>query len=163
VESGRLRYLASGLLTAYCLLLTVTMDPIQLGLPHRQPFIFIDEVTAVEAGRSANATKCFSSQEPFLKGHFPGNAIIPGVLLTEALAQTAGIAIGSPGKTFLLTAIRAMKFLRPVRPEEPIDLFAECLGEMSGLAQCAVRATCKGEPVAEGQLVLALAKQDENR
>src|ERR1700755_2936204 len=115
------------------------MDPIQLGLPHRPPFIFIDEVTAVDSGRSANATKCFSSQEPFLEGHFPGNAIVPGVLLAEALAQTAGIAIGGPGKMFLLTAIRAMKFLRPVRPEEPIDLFAECLGEMNGLAQCAVR------------------------
>jgi 3-hydroxyacyl-[acyl-carrier-protein] dehydratase len=137
------------------------MDPIQLGLPHRPPFIFIDEVTSVEPGRSARATKCFSSQEPFLKGHFPGNAIIPGVLITEALAQTAGIAIGAPGKMFLLTAIRAMKFLRPVRPEEAIDLFAECLNEMNGLAQCAVRATCKGEPVAEGQLVLALAKLPE--
>jgi 3-hydroxyacyl-[acyl-carrier-protein] dehydratase len=131
------------------------MDPIQLGLPHRPPFIFIDEVTSVEPGRSATATKCFSSDEPFLKGHFPGNAIIPGVLITEALAQTAGIAIGGPGKMFLLTAIRAMKFLSPVRPEEPIDLFAECLNEMSGLAQCAVRATRKGESVAEGQLVLA--------
>jgi len=103
------------LLTAYCF--TVTMDPIQLGLPHRPPFIFIDEVTAVESGQSAKATKCFSSQEAFLKGHFPGNAMIPGVLITEALAQTAGIAIGAPGKMFLLTAIRAMKFLRPVRPE----------------------------------------------
>ena len=136
------------------------MDPIQLGLPHRPPFIFIDEVTAVESGRSAKAIKCFSSQEPFLKGHFPGNAIIPGVLITEALAQTAGIAIGAPGKMFLLTAIRGMKFLRPVLPEEQLDLFAECLNEMNGLAQCAVQATCKGEPVAQGQLVLALARQD---
>lgn len=137
------------------------MDPIQLGLPHRPPFIFIDEVTSVEAGRNANAVKRFSSQEPFLQGHFPGNPIIPGVLITEALAQTAGIAIGGPGKMFLLTAIRAMKFLRPVRPEERIDLFAECLNEMDGLAQCAVRATCKGASVAEGQLVLALAQFPE--
>ena len=136
------------------------MDPIQLGLPHRPPFIFIDEVVAIEPGRSARATKRFSSQEPFLKGHFPGNAIIPGVLIAEALAQTAGIAIGAPGKMFLLTAIRAMKFLRAVRPEEQLDLSAECLNEMNGLAQCAVEATCKGEPVAEGQLVLALARQD---
>jgi 3-hydroxyacyl-[acyl-carrier-protein] dehydratase len=137
------------------------MDPIQLGLPHRPPFIFIDEVTSVETGRNANAVKRFSSHEPFLQGHFPGNPIIPGVLITEALAQTAGIAIGGPGKMFLLTAIRAMKFLRPVRPEERIDLFAECLNEMDGLAQCAVRATCKGESVAEGQLVLALAQAPE--
>jgi 3-hydroxyacyl-[acyl-carrier-protein] dehydratase len=134
------------------------MDPIQLGLPHRPPFIFIDEVTSIEAGRSACAVKRFSPQEPFLEGHFPGNPIIPGVLIAEALAQTAGIAIGAPGKMFLLTAIRAMKFLRPVRPEERVDLFAECLSEMNGLAQCAVWATCEGEPVAEGQLVLALVQ-----
>jgi 3-hydroxyacyl-[acyl-carrier-protein] dehydratase len=134
------------------------MDPIQLGLPHRPPFIFIDEVTAVDPGRRANAIKRFSGQEPFFEGHFPGNAIIPGVLITEALAQTAGIAVGGPGKMFLLTAIRAMKFLRAVRPAEQIDLFAECLSEMSGLVQCAVRASCQGETVAEGQLVLALAE-----
>src|ERR1700756_4893876 len=107
------------------------MDPIQLGLPHRPPFIFIDEVTSIEAGRNAKAGKGFSSQEPFLEGHFPGNPIIPGVLITEALAQTAGIAIGGPGRMYLLTAVRAMKFLRPVKPEEPIDLFAECLNEMN--------------------------------
>jgi 3-hydroxyacyl-[acyl-carrier-protein] dehydratase len=134
------------------------MDPIQLGLPHRPPFIFIDEVTEIEPGRSAKATKRFSTEEPFLEGHFPGNPIIPGVLIAEALAQTAGIAIGGPGRNFLLTAIRAMKFLRPVRPGEQIDLSAECLGEMNGLAQCAVRATCQGQPVAEGQLVLALVQ-----
>src|ERR1700739_1362279 len=94
------------------------MDQIQLGLPHRPPFIFIDEVTAVDSGRSANATKCFPSQEPFLEGHFPGNPIVPGVLLAEAMAQTAGIAIGGPGKTFLLTAIRAMKFFGPILPPD---------------------------------------------
>jgi 3-hydroxyacyl-[acyl-carrier-protein] dehydratase len=133
------------------------MDPIQLGLPHRPPFVFIDEVTAVAPGWSAEASKQFSTQEPFLQGHFPGNAIVPGVLITEALAQTAGIAIGGPGKMFLLTAIRAMKFLRPVRPGEQINLFAERVNAMNGLVQCAVRASCKGETVAEGQLVLAPA------
>ena len=134
------------------------MDPTQLGLPHRPPFIFIDEVTAVEPGRSADAVKRFSTQEPFLEGHFPGNPIVPGVLITEALAQTAGIAAGGPGKMFLLTAIRAMKFLRPVRPAELVELHAECLNQMTGLVQCIVRASCNGETVAEGQLVLALAK-----
>src|SRR5260221_14725034 len=134
------------------------MDPLSLGLPHRPPFIFIDEVEKLEAGLQAEARKQFGGEEPFFQGHFPGNPIVPGVLLTEAMAQTAGIAIGGPGKMFLLTAIRAMKFLRPIRPEERIDLFAECLNEMNGLAQCAVRATCKGESVAEGQLVLALAQ-----
>jgi 3-hydroxyacyl-[acyl-carrier-protein] dehydratase len=130
------------------------MDPIEFGLPHRAPFIFIDNVISVEPGRRAEAEKRFSSHEPFLGGHFPGNPIVPGVLLTEALAQVAGIAIGGPGKSFLLTAIRAMKFLRPVRPEEPIRLVAESLGEINGLVQCGVQASIGSETVAEGQIVL---------
>jgi 3-hydroxyacyl-[acyl-carrier-protein] dehydratase len=131
------------------------MDPSSLGLPHRHPFIFIDEVDKLDAGVQAEARKQFGEEEAFFQGHFPGNPIVPGVLVAEAMAQTAGIAIGAPGKMFLLTAIRAMKFLRPIRPREEIYLRAERVGEVGGLVQCAVAAHIKGELVAEGQLILA--------
>jgi len=133
------------------------MDPLSLGLPHRPPFVFIDEVEKLEAGLQAEARKQFGGEEPFFQGHFPGNPIVPGVLLAEAMAQTAGIAIGGPGKTFLLTAIRAMKFLRPIRPREEIYFRAKRVGETGGLVQCAVEARVEGELVAEGQLILAPA------
>jgi 3-hydroxymyristoyl/3-hydroxydecanoyl-(acyl carrier protein) dehydratases len=133
------------------------MDPLSLGLPHRPPFVFIDEVEKLEAGLQAEARKQFGGEEPFFQGHFPGNPIVPGVLLAEAMAQTAGIAIGGPGKTFLLTAIRAMKFLRPIRPREEIYFRAKRVGETGGLVQCAVEARVEGELVAEGQLILAAA------
>ena len=133
------------------------MDPSSLGLPHRPPFVFIDEVEKLEIGLQAEARKRFRGEEPFFQGHFPGNPIVPGVLLTEAMAQTAGIAIGGPGKMFLLTAIRAMKFLRPVRPQEEIHFRAKRVGEVGGLVQCAVEAHVEGELVAEGQLILAPA------
>jgi 3-hydroxyacyl-[acyl-carrier-protein] dehydratase len=133
------------------------MDPLSLGLPHRPPFIFIDEVEKLEAGLQAEARKQFGGEEPFFQGHFPGNPIVPGVLLAEAMAQTAGIAIGGPGKTFLLTAIRSMKFLRPIRPREEIHFRAKRVGEAGGLVQCAVEARVEGELVAEGQLILAAA------
>ena len=131
------------------------MDPLSLGLPHRSPFIFIDEVESIEVGVQAEARKRFDGEEPFFRGHFPGNPIVPGVLLTEAMAQTAGIAIGAPGKVFLLTAIRTMKFLRPIRPREEIRLLAKRVGEVSGLVQCAVEARVNRELVAEGQLIFA--------
>jgi 3-hydroxyacyl-[acyl-carrier-protein] dehydratase len=131
------------------------MDPLSLGLPHRAPFIFIDEVESVEAGIQAEARKRFDGEEPFFRGHFPGNPILPGVLLTEAMAQTAGIAIGGPGKMFLLTAIRAMKFFRPIRPREEIHFWAKRVGEVNGLVQCTVEARVNRELVAEGQLILA--------
>jgi 3-hydroxyacyl-[acyl-carrier-protein] dehydratase len=131
------------------------MDPLSLGLPHRPPFVLIDEVDKLDAVVQAEARKQFGEEEAFFQGHFPGNPIVPGVLVAEAMAQTAGIAIGGPGKMFLLTAIRAMKFLRPIRPREEIYLRAERVGEVGGLVQCAVAARIKGELVAEGQLILA--------
>jgi 3-hydroxyacyl-[acyl-carrier-protein] dehydratase len=139
------------------------MDPLSLGLPHRAPFIFIDEVESVEAGIQAEARKRFDGEEPFFRGHFPGNPILPGVLLTEAMAQTAGIAIGGPGKMFLLTAIRAMKFFRPIRPREEIHFWAKRVGEVNGLVQCTVEARVNRELVAEGQLILATSPLDSKK
>lgn len=134
------------------------MDPITLGLPHRSPFLFLDEVTELEAGKRASALKVFSPQEPFFAGHFPGNPIVPGVILTEALAQTAGIAAGEPGKSYLLSAVKMMKFPRAVRPGEPIVLRAEKSAEIGGLLQFSVSARVGEEIVAEGTLVLNEAR-----
>lgn len=95
-------------------------------------------------------------------GHFPGNPLVPGVILTEALAQTAGIAAASgypevPKPLFLLSAIRSMKFFRPVRPGEQVDLRAERLAQVEDLVQFKVDASVNGVRVAEGQLVLSVA------
>ncbi len=130
------------------------MDPICLGLPHRPPFIFVETVDKLQAGALAHCSKTFRKSESFFEGHFPGNAMVPGVLLVEGMAQTAGIAVGGPDKFFLLAAIRSMKFLRPVRPEEPIGFSARKLGDVGGLVQCAVEARVGQHLVAEGQIIL---------
>lgn len=130
------------------------MDPIAYGLPHRDPFIFIDSVEKLEPGVYAESTKSFRGDEPFFTGHFPGNAIVPGVLLTEGMAQTAGIAVGRPDQVFLLTAIRSMKFLRVVRPRENIRFEAKKLGEAGSLVQCAVSTHVGDVLVAEGEVTL---------
>lgn len=92
-------------------------------------------------------------------GHFPGDPLVPGVILTEALAQTAGIAAASGypenlRPRFLLSAIRQMKFFRAVRPDERIILRARKMGEAEGLLQFSVEALVNGQQVAAGQLVL---------
>ena len=130
-------------------------DPISLGLPHREPFIFVESVDKLQAGLSAECSKTFLGTESFFQGHFPGNAIVPGVLLVEGMAQTAGIAIGEPGKLFLLTAIRSMKFLRPVRPLQAICFRAEKIGDAGGLVQCVVEAWVGKDLAAQGQVILA--------
>ena len=125
------------------------------GLPHREPFVFIDTVCHVESGVSATCEKTFPADHPVFTGHFPGNPIVPGVLLTEALAQAAGLAGATgEGKGFLLSAIRSMKFPAAARPAEVITLKAEKTGELGGLLIFSVSAAVQDRIVAEGQIVL---------
>ena len=130
-------------------------DPVELGLPHREPFVFVDSVEEVVAGESATCRKTFPAALDFFRGHFPGDPLVPGVLLTEALAQTAGIAAGEAGKAFRLSAIRSMKFLRPVRPDELVTLSAKKLGSVGGLLQFETSARVGDTVVAEGSIILS--------
>ncbi len=130
------------------------IDPIACGLPHREPFIFVGTVLEVQPGESALCEKTFPPDEPFFRGHFPGDPLVPGVIITEALAQTAGIAAGQDGRSFLLTAIKGMKFLRAVRPGEPMVLWARKIAVVGSLWQFDVSARVGDEKVAEGVIVL---------
>lgn len=132
------------------------------SLPHAPPFVFVREVISCEAGRSVEARTSFGAEDPMFAGHFPENPLVPGVILTEALAQAAGIAAASgypetARPMFLLSAIRTMKFLKAVRPEETIDLRAEKVGEVQNMVQFKVAASVNSVLVAEGQLVLSVA------
>jgi 3-hydroxyacyl-[acyl-carrier-protein] dehydratase len=131
-------------------------------LPHRAPFVFVRELITCEAGIRAECATSFANDDPIFTGHFPGNPLVPGVILTEALAQTAGIVAASAypdgsKPLFLLSAIRGMKFFRPVRPEERIILRAEKLGQMQDLLQFKVAANVAETLVADGQIVLSIA------
>ena len=131
------------------------------GLPHRPPFVFVRELLACREGESAECATTFASDDRIFAGHFPGNPLVPGVILTEALAQTAGIAAASgyPDNArplFLLSAIRAMKFFRAVRPGERIILRAEKLARVHDLLQFRVEAIVNESAVAQGELVLSI-------
>ena len=87
-------------------------------LPHRQPFLLIDAVEELEPGKRAVARKCVSYNEPYFGGHFPGEPVMPGVLIVEALAQTGAVAIlgkdENRGKTAYFASINSAKFKRKV-------------------------------------------------
>lgn len=131
-------------------------DPLSYGIPHRSPFLFIHRVEAIRDGQSCICSSAFDPSADFFRGHFPGNPIVPGVILLEAMAQTAGTAAGKPkqGTSYLLSAVRNVKFFRAVRPGERVHFYAEKSGEMGGLLMFSVRAEVEGTPVAEGVLVL---------
>jgi 3-hydroxyacyl-[acyl-carrier-protein] dehydratase len=134
------------------------------NLPHRPPFVFVRQLIDLAPGQTAECATRFEREDPMFAGHVPGNPLLPGVILTEALAQTAGIAAASgfpenARPLFLLSAIRGMKFLAAVRPEEEIRLRAEKIAQIDALLQFKVQATVGGKLVAEGQLVLTLSAE----
>ena len=100
-------------------------DPKEL-LPHREPFLLVDEILELVPGVSARARWTLHRDMPFFAGHFPGNPITPGVLIVESLAQTAGLAAMSvpenAGRLALFAGIEKVRFRRPVRPGETLDL-----------------------------------------
>lgn len=133
-----------------------------LGLPHRPPFVFVRKLTNCEPGVFAECETTFLPNDAMFAGHFPGDPLVPGVILTEALAQTAGIAAASACSEnarprFLLSAIRQMKFFQAVRPNDQIVLRARKIAEIGGLLQFKVEAEVKQSRVAEGELVLSSA------
>lgn len=132
------------------------------GLPHGPEFRFVGELLRCDPGSSAECATTFAADDRIFAGHFPGRPLVPGVILTEALAQTAGIAAASgyaegEQPLFLLSAIRSMKFARAVRPGERIRLRARKLGEMGELLQFQVEAAVAEQTVATGEIVLAKA------
>lgn len=132
------------------------MDSFLAGLPHRPPFRFVDEVVTIEPGASGVGRRTFPADEPFFRGHFPDKPIVPGVILTEALAQLAGVvaAARTPGETYLLSAVRLMKFPRAVGPDVAVELHARAAGELGNLLRFEVRAVAEKETVAEGEILL---------
>lgn len=131
-------------------------------LPHRPPFRFLTAVTSLDAGRQGQATWAVRGDEPFLAGHFPGNPIIPGVLISEALAQLAGLVglhVGAEGgeEGGGRLAHVDVRFDHPAVPPATIDLTAKHLRAMGALHQFEVSAAVESIVVARGTLILAQA------
>jgi 3-hydroxyacyl-[acyl-carrier-protein] dehydratase len=128
-------------------------------LPHREPFIFLDKVVSMEGLNRITATRTIKKNDYYLKGHFPGYPILPGVLLVESMAQTAGILCSqnlskdNNQDIYFLTKITDVKFKHPVLPGSTLLLKAEILNVFNNTVKTRVEAEVNGMIVAEGELV----------
>ena len=94
-------------------------------IPHREPFLFIDECEILEKGKKGIANRIFNENEFFFKGHFPKNPIVPGVVIVESLAQTAGVVVSESLKKYseiavLFMSINKAKFRKPIFPNDKV-------------------------------------------
>lgn len=135
-------------------------DQIKKIIPQREPFLMIDEVEEYKAGESATAYKYVNEEEWYFKGHFPGNPIMPGVLITESLAQTGAIAILSleenKGKNALFGGIDKMKFKKMVVPGDKLKLEVKIIKQKGPIGVGEAIATVDEKIVAKGELTFAV-------
>ena len=129
-------------------------------LPHRYPFLMVDRVIRIEKDRRAVGIKNVSINEPYFQGHYPGQPIMPGVMILEALAQLSGILLSRrlehTGKVAVLLSLDRVKMRRPVRPGDQLILEAEALHVRSRTGHCRCRALLGDEVAAEAEIKFML-------
>ncbi|MCY3558483.1 MAG: 3-hydroxyacyl-ACP dehydratase FabZ [Chloroflexi bacterium] len=140
--------------------LPLDVRAIQRIIPHRFPILLLDRIVELEPGKRAVGLKNVSTNEWFFEGHFPGNPIMPGVLIVEALAQTGAVAALSAdefqGKLGLFAGIDGVRFRRQVVPGDQLRLEVEMERLRRGIGRANAVASVDGETAAEGRLTFAL-------
>lgn len=135
----------------------IEREEIEKIIPHRAPFLWIDRVEELEPGIHCVAWLTVDAENPIFAGHFPARPILPGVLLIEAVAQTAAVMMGSttPAETMgtaLLAAVNHFKFHKPVSPGTVLRIETTKLTEAGSMACIEGTVSAAGEKVASGEL-----------
>ncbi|NNL99475.1 MAG: 3-hydroxyacyl-ACP dehydratase FabZ [Gammaproteobacteria bacterium] len=144
----------------------LTIDAILHFMPHRYPFLLIDRIEQYVPNKSITALKNVTINEPFFQGHFPGNPIMPGVLILESMAQATGMLAfysdqehSSNERMYYLAGIDKARFRKPVRPGDTLRLTAELNRYMRGIYKFSAAARVDDELVAEAELLTSAVER----
>ena len=144
----------------------INIDQIKKMIPHRAPILLIDRVEHVVLDSEATGIKAVSGNEPYFAGHFPDFPVMPGVLIVEALAQTAAVLVAATmpdlaqGKLVFFTTIEKARFRQPVRPGDVIKLHAVKNASKGPLWKFTGKATVDGKLVAEADFGAMIVDPD---
>jgi 3-hydroxyacyl-[acyl-carrier-protein] dehydratase len=141
------------------------VNEIRRILPHRYPMLLVDRIIELEAERIVGI-KNVTANEPFFSGHFPDFPVMPGVLIVEAMAQTAGVLVlksieDRDSKLVLLVSIEYAKFRRPVVPGDQLRMELTMMKRKASVAKMCGKATVDGALVAEAEVMCKLADKPE--
>jgi len=144
---------------------TLDINEIRAILPHRYPFLLVDRIVEMEADRVVGI-KQVTANEPHFTGHFPEFPVMPGVLIVEAMAQTAGVLVlhsmmDRGNKLVLLVAIENARFRKPVVPGDTLRMEMKIIKRKASVAKMAGIATVDGVVVAEAEVMCKLADKEE--
>jgi 3-hydroxyacyl-[acyl-carrier-protein] dehydratase len=140
------------------------MEQILKAIPHRPPFLFVDKIVEV-TDTKIRAIKAISPEEPFFKGHYPGNPIMPGVLICESIFQTGAILLssilGGAGNDIpVLTRISNAKFKKMVKPGSVLEMESELVERVSNAFFLKGKASVAGNTVVTVEFACSLAKPE---
>jgi len=134
----------------------LNIDEIKKLIPHRWPFLFIEECKVIQRGKIGESFRTFDENEYFFEGHFPDNPIVPGVVIVEAMAQTAGVVVSENlnnknDQSVLFMSINKAKFRKPVLPNYKIKFYVELLNNIKNVYKFMGRAYYNDSIVAESE------------
>jgi len=140
----------------------INAEEIMQIIPHRYPFLLVDKVIELEAGKRVVGIKNVSINEPFFQGHFPGRPVMPGVLIIEAMAQVGAVGIlkmpDYQGKLALFAGIDKARFRRQVVPGDQLRIEVEVVKLKGQVGKCEARAYVGDDLACEAQLMFAVEK-----